>query len=103
MIRSVLLVLLLLASGDAVAAQRLSTGALNYTCTNDGDPAKAECVCKGWFDCRTMVRDGVCKAGQITGCKTPGGTGPETCSCQWKTSIQPKAGNVAPSFEMQSK
>ena len=103
MVRSALLLaFFLVLAGDAVGAPlRQSIGTLNYTCTNDGDPAKAECVCTGVFDCKSMVRDGVCKVGRITSCKTPGGTGSETCSCQWKTSIMPKAGKVvAPSLKM---
>ena len=103
MVRSVALIILLtLASGVALAAPRMSIGggALSYTCTKS-DIEPATCTCEGWFDCKAMVDDRVCRRG-ITTCGRDTKTGREVCVCSWRTSIMPKSGTVAPEMKMQS-
>jgi hypothetical protein len=105
MVRLLALAAFLLVLGSPVdAAPRMSIGGggLSYTCDSGGGaPETATCTCTGWFDCRTMVGDGVCKR-KIDRCWVPAGGGGESCSCQWKTSIAPKAGRAAPQLEMRS-
>ncbi len=103
MVRSVALIILLtLASETALAAPRMSIGGggLSYTCSKGGVDLPT-CTCEGWFDCKAMVDDRVCRRG-ITTCGRDTKTGREVCACSWRTSIMPKSGTVAPEVKMQS-
>ena len=102
MVRSVALVILLtLATGSAVAAPKMSIGGgtLSYTCSKESGQTPT-CTCSGYFDCKDMIDDRVCRRG-ITQCGVDRTTGTETCSCTWRTSIMPKSGTIAPELKMQ--
>lgn len=106
MVRSVVLTIaLLLVSGSAPAAPLTSiggAGTFSYSCTKESGQTPT-CSCSGYFDCREMVDDRVCRRG-VTECGTDRQTGKETCYCQWRTSIMPKAGRVlAPELKMNTK
>ena len=105
MIRLVAIAMLLALLGGSVMAAATAPlgggGRLSYTCTNNDDD-KATCVCTGWFDCRQMIEDRVCR-GKINKCWTPRDGSPESCSCEWRTNIMPKSGPMAPDLKMQLK
>jgi hypothetical protein len=106
MLRSLVLVtLFLLAGTDALGAGISIGGAgpFGYTCTKEGGQTPT-CTCSGYFDCKEMVDDRVCRRG-ITECGVDRKTNTETCSCQWRTSIMPKGDGrvLAPELEMKTK
>ena len=105
MVRSNLaLVLLLLFPGPVMAAATsIGGGGLGYSCSSRAPPDQGTptCTCEGYFDCLSMIEDGVCK-GKIYACGLPK-DGKQTCSCDWKVNLAPLPGKSAPDLQMRTR